>query len=132
MNVAPIADDARAMTARYAMPIASERRAPGPPLDERDERIEREREEDRDQDPGDHVPRDPDDLEQHRDRDDREQDAQQGPRAHLDDPVAHRPKDREPVGRRCPRARTGRLLGRRSVESRQSLRLCTRRRRVVA
>ena len=91
MNVAPIADD-HERDREVREPDRERAPQAGPVLDERDERIEREREEDRDQDPRDHVPRDPDHLEQDRDRDDREQDPQQGPRANLDDPIAHRGK----------------------------------------
>ena len=58
-------------------------------LEQLDERVHREREEDRDQDPRDHVPRYPDHLEHHADRDHDPEDGEDRSRREVDEPLPH-------------------------------------------
>ena len=57
------------------------------PFDPADQRIEGEREEQGDDDPGEDVPGDPDDLERDRNSEDDQQDPQDRARAKIDDPL---------------------------------------------
>ena len=54
-----------------------------------DGRVQREREEERDEDPRQHVPRDPDDLEHGRNGEHDPDDGKDGPRRKVDDPLEH-------------------------------------------
>jgi hypothetical protein len=59
------------------------------PLEELNRRIHRQRQEERDQDPRDHVPRDPDHLEHDRNGDDRAEHGQDRARGKADEPLGH-------------------------------------------
>ena len=59
------------------------------PLEELDRRIHRQREEERDQDPDNHVPGDPDHLEHDRHGDDRAEHGQNRAHGKADEPLGH-------------------------------------------
>ena len=65
---------------------------PCSPFDPADERVEREREEESDHDPRQHVPGDPDDLERDRDGDDDQEDAQDRAGPQVDDLLVRHPR----------------------------------------
>ena len=81
------------------------------PLDPGDERIERERQEDRDRHPGEHLAGDPDDLDHDRDAEDEREHAQDGARAQIDDAIASHPTSIAPAADITGHSRDGRPPG---------------------
>ena len=75
----------------YVTPAAAPRRFEPVALEPLHRRVERQRQEERDQDPRQHVAGDPDHLEDDRDRDDDSEQRQHGPRPEADEPLRDHP-----------------------------------------